>query len=212
MSSKADLTQERILSSARKEFLQAGFHNASMRRIASEANVTTGAVYRYFADKDTLFQEATKDAVHALHNLYSNMTDIAFDELEAGNTYDRNRSMANLTELFEVVYEYFDQFYLLVMCSKDSIQESFLHKIVEEETACTLEYLERLKKQIGSDYEIDKTGLHIVIEAFVSALLEPVRHRMSKEEAMKHIVFIGNFFADGWAGVEGELTRTETKK
>ncbi|MFH1138215.1 MAG: helix-turn-helix domain-containing protein [Pseudomonadota bacterium] len=44
-----------ILSAARKLFLQKGYHNATMRDIAAEAALTTGALYFYFNGKDEIY-------------------------------------------------------------------------------------------------------------------------------------------------------------
>ena len=41
-------TIDRILECSKKEFLEKGFKNASLRVIAKEAGVTTGAIYGYF--------------------------------------------------------------------------------------------------------------------------------------------------------------------
>ena len=40
-----------ILEAGKKEFLTYGYEKASLRRIAKEASVTTGAIYGYFPGK-----------------------------------------------------------------------------------------------------------------------------------------------------------------
>lgn len=202
MKTKADFTQERIIQSAAQEFLEEGYQTASMRRIAAKAKVTTGAIYRYFTDKEALFHAVTKDALAALEQLYTVMNDSALAEIEKGYTYDRNRSMINLNELFDIVYQHFNQFYLLVMYSEETSSGSFVHHLAEVEMRSTTLYIEKLKAKYNSSYEVDQVGLYIVTESFISALLEPIRRRMPKAEAMKHIAFIGNYSADGWAGIE----------
>ena len=42
-------TREKLLRSAKEEFVEKGFQNASLRKICSKAGVTTGAVYCFFA-------------------------------------------------------------------------------------------------------------------------------------------------------------------
>ncbi|MBB6694880.1 TetR/AcrR family transcriptional regulator [Cohnella xylanilytica] len=46
----------RILSAALNEFEQQGYAQSSMRRIAAEAGVTAGNIYRYYKGKEELFQ------------------------------------------------------------------------------------------------------------------------------------------------------------
>lgn len=47
--------RERLLASAKEEFLAHGFRNASLRRICAKAGVTTGALYFFFRNKEQLF-------------------------------------------------------------------------------------------------------------------------------------------------------------
>jgi AcrR family transcriptional regulator len=47
--------RQRILKSARREFKKRGFEKASMRSIASAANMTVGNLYRYYKNKEDLY-------------------------------------------------------------------------------------------------------------------------------------------------------------
>ena len=50
---KDNLRQD-IIKAAKEEFLKYGYDGASMRRIASKANMTVGNLYRYFKNKDDI--------------------------------------------------------------------------------------------------------------------------------------------------------------
>lgn len=54
MKDKTD-TKELLLKVAKEEFLYKGFEKASMRTICKKANVTTGAAYFFFKDKNDIF-------------------------------------------------------------------------------------------------------------------------------------------------------------
>lgn len=62
--------RERILSSAEVLIARRGFHGISMQQVAQHANVATGTIYRYFADKETLLrcvhEERLRDAAVAI--------------------------------------------------------------------------------------------------------------------------------------------------
>nr|WP_314460405.1 TetR family transcriptional regulator [uncultured Clostridium sp.] len=62
-----------ILEAGKQEFLKYGYEGASLRRIAREACVTTGAIYGYFPGKDALFEELTGDAADGLMEEYRKM-------------------------------------------------------------------------------------------------------------------------------------------
>ena len=44
-----------LMAAGKKEFLNHGFMGASLRNIAASLGVTTGAIYRYYTDKEALF-------------------------------------------------------------------------------------------------------------------------------------------------------------
>ena len=52
--SKSEDTKQLILDTAKKEFMEKGYNDASVRSIAKQAGLTTGAIFRYFADKESL--------------------------------------------------------------------------------------------------------------------------------------------------------------
>lgn len=205
MSSKSDRTMQRIIECARSEFLEAGFHNASLRKIAGNAGVTTGAIYRYFPDKQDLWQQVTQNVEEAILTYCETMIDTAMTEAEKGNSYDLGDSSHNMASLYDLIYQHFDEFYLLLMRSDGDKTASFLHRIVELEEKSTLAYFERLAAYYQSDYQMDTVALHFLIEAYITAIFEPVRHRMSKEDAIRHATSLTEYFSLGWLGIEEKM-------
>ena len=49
-------TKTRLLQAATEEFAEFGYEKSSLRRICKNAEVTTGALYFFFQDKEDLFQ------------------------------------------------------------------------------------------------------------------------------------------------------------
>lgn len=66
-------TRGRILEAARRCFTRSGFHLASMHDILAEADLSAGAVYRYFRSKDEIIC-AIADA--ALEDLTESLRDV----------------------------------------------------------------------------------------------------------------------------------------
>ena len=62
--------KQKLLESAKKEFLQHGYEKASLRRICASAGVTTGALYFFFQNKAELFSAVVKTkAEHLLQQV-----------------------------------------------------------------------------------------------------------------------------------------------
>ncbi len=56
-------SREKLIECARKEFSEKGYEKASLRKITSDAGMTTGAVYFFFKDKNGLFGAVVDDAL-----------------------------------------------------------------------------------------------------------------------------------------------------
>ena len=57
-------TKELILRSAMDIFLEAGYQEASMRKIAAKAGITAGAIYKHFSGKEEMFEEIFLSLIH----------------------------------------------------------------------------------------------------------------------------------------------------
>ncbi|SCZ77087.1 TetR/AcrR family transcriptional regulator [Acidaminobacter hydrogenoformans] len=64
-----DQVRNRIITSAKSEFLEKGFAHASMRVIAENSEITVGNIYRYFSSKQSLFEEVVRPAYLSLKGL-----------------------------------------------------------------------------------------------------------------------------------------------
>ena len=54
--------KQHLMEAAIRVFAVKGFDDASMREIAAEAGLTTGAIYHHYKNKDDLFYDAVKEA------------------------------------------------------------------------------------------------------------------------------------------------------
>lgn len=80
--------RERILNAAGEAFARDGFEGASLNRILEEAEISKGAAYYYFADKEDLFATVIR---HALEHVVSDNAP-ELDELTADNYWPRIES------------------------------------------------------------------------------------------------------------------------
>lgn len=84
-----DARRQQILDAARRCFLRNGFHLTSMQDILSEADLSAGAVYRYFRSKDDLIVAIAAQAIEGVRDvlqpIFDNESppplDVAFTQL-----------------------------------------------------------------------------------------------------------------------------------
>lgn len=108
----------KILEAGKNEFLEKGFRKASVRSIAAAVNVTTGAVYRYYENKEALFDALVSAPAEELYELYRSYNeDFSKQELseQIGELSD---GIEDETDgLLGFIYEHYDAFKLIACCS-----------------------------------------------------------------------------------------------
>ncbi|MGL6200969.1 MAG: TetR/AcrR family transcriptional regulator [Lachnospiraceae bacterium] len=199
MPSDAAKTHEDILSSAKAEFLEYGFAGASLRRIAANAGVTTGALYRHFRDKDALFNALVAPVYNQFLEQYEATGELHLKQLEAEGMDPMWEASASSIEGFiEYIYSHFDTFKLLINCSEQSPYEHFTHTLVELDVRLTSKYLELAKTYGHPVRDVSRRELHFVITAQFSCVLELVIHEVPYEEAKQMLKNITRFITAGW--------------
>ena len=73
-------TRATILQSAKEIFLECGYQEASMRKIAARAGITPGAIYKHFSGKEEMFGEIFAESGNKLMALSESMLDIDFSD------------------------------------------------------------------------------------------------------------------------------------
>ena len=110
-------TKEKLLQSARAEFLAKGYQGASLRSICKASGVTTGALYFFFKDKDDLF---TSLVAPQLNTLKAMLTEHMRQELlvldsgeDAAENEFRDDAYAS-QQVLHLLYQNYDLFLLLL--------------------------------------------------------------------------------------------------
>ncbi len=67
--------RERVLRAAREEFADHGFENTSIQQIARKAEISVGAVYKYFDDKEALFVTVVQEGLGALEKMLMTLSE-----------------------------------------------------------------------------------------------------------------------------------------
>lgn len=103
-----DEVRNRIMTAALQEFKEKGYLDASMRKIASEAGVALGNVYRYFKNKEELFNEL----MEPVYILFMSELKKHMDNASAVYAIDALELVAD--QFIKILKEYSTQFLILV--------------------------------------------------------------------------------------------------
>lgn len=197
--SKSEDTKQLILDTAKKEFMEKGYNDASVRSIAKQAGLTTGAIFRYFADKESLFAALVSPVADHMLDLYRKGGERGFASLTDGHPENMwNISDEVISVLVEYIFANKDAFYLLISQSAGSAYESFVDQLIEEEEKQTYTFQQEMIRHGYSCRPLTLDEIHILLSAQYYAFFEIVRHKLEKDEALDRIHLIADFFGSAW--------------
>lgn len=192
-------TLQKIMAEGKKEFLENGFKDASLRKIVKCAGVTTGAFYGYFPDKKALFEALVLPAVSDLEKLFLDVHR-SFEALPNSVKQDRvfDYSIPYMKELISFIYEHFDEFKLLVTCAEGTAYSDFINGLVDMEVDSTISFIHATRNDALLAGRITKELMHIISSAYFTAIFEIVVHNMPREAADRYVENLNHFFTAGW--------------
>ena len=142
-------TQKRILEVGKREFLEKGFKDASLRAIVKEAGFTKGAFYGYYNSKEALFDALVAPAADELIAQFKQAQQAHYElvtEDKAEQSQDLSTSYLNY--FINYIYDHFDSFKLVICCSEGTRYANYIHELVELEVDQTEDYYQQLR-QLG---------------------------------------------------------------
>ena len=197
-------TMERIQQAAMEEFSEKGFQGASLRQIVKNAGVTTGAFYGYFSSKEALFNALVEPHAAALMGRFME-AQTSFAELpeEQQPSHMGVESRNYLDWMVDYICQHREPVKLLLTRSEGTSYEHFVHNMVEVEVEYTLQYMEVLRR-LGKDIPVlDKSLCHIIASGMMSGIFEIVVHDMPREQALRDVDQLRDFYTAGWLKLMG---------
>ena len=204
MSRDFQQTHEKLLACAKKHFLEFGFERASIREICKDANVTNGAFYNHFVDKEALFGSLVESVVQTIQKIYSETIDKHFDLVKTDELKNLWKlSESTIIQIIEYIYENFDVFRLLLMCSSGTKYAGFLDDLVRADVQETIKLIAELKARGVPVNDLDEDEWHMLVHSYYASIAEIVMHNYPKPAALKYAHTLSVFFSSGWQTVLG---------
>ncbi|MBQ7775896.1 MAG: TetR/AcrR family transcriptional regulator [Lachnospiraceae bacterium] len=198
-------TKSKLLQSAKAEFMEKGYMNASLRNICKNAGVTTGALYFFFQDKADLFQAITKETIEGIHQLmhkhYNEELQLfglamVTDEL----LEEHNQDMEAATEIIHQMYLYRDEVLLLLTKSQGSGLENVADIFIEESEKHLLVIAKQMQ-QVYPDKVLDENFIHWLAHMQIDAFIYMITHIKKEEEALIFMKQMMLHMTSGWYGL-----------
>jgi len=189
---------QRIVDCAKKEFLEKGFKDASLRIIAKNANTSTSSIYTRFKDKEGLFDAIVNPVIKDFEDYFLRSQE-SFHEIDASKQDDMKYDYSGdcMDEMIDYIYDHFDEFHLLLRCSYGTGASDFIERLVDIEVDYTLKFIEITGNDAIEKGRASREFLHIITKAYFSGFFEIVLHDMKKEDAMFYVQQLRDFYSAG---------------
>ena len=205
MAKQVEGVYERILECAKKEFLEKGYADASLRTIASQAGTSTNSIYVRFKDKEGLFAAIVEPVSREFMSRFLEVQETfhAFDRETQCKEVGRY-SAGEMLKMVDYMYDHLEEFRLLLDASHGTKFQNFVDGLVSVEEDYPWKWMEtagvRLKPEDGMTREL----YHMVFTSYFEGIFETVRHGMSREDAKRYISILGKYHHGGFLAITGE--------
>lgn len=195
-------TKEKLIASARTEFLEKGYARASLRKICANAGVTTGALYFFFQDKEDLFRAIVEPPLSALVNMLKAHFEEDRQILSKPEAYEHQAGDHDeIAEMFiRHLYQNYDSFLLLLTKSQGTAFENSLDQIVDlmgkQFELSAKQYAKQSSGKPPNSYIVHWMA-HMVTDAFIHLLT----HIPDEEAAMQQTKIILDFIVKGFTEI-----------
>ncbi len=114
-----DEVRQNIMNAAVKTFKDQGYQKASMRTIASEAGMSPGNLYRYYKNKDAMFEALLQPLMDNFEKLKNEKKEFNFDMIDV-NFLDHS---VFIEQLVQARLEFRDELFILLLRADGSAYE-----------------------------------------------------------------------------------------
>lgn len=208
MAKQIEGVADRILAAAKKEFLDKGYVDASLRTIAAAADTSTNSIYVRFGDKEGLFSAIVEPVLSEMTTRFVRIQE-RFHQMTPVEQEQQMPKYADggTAELVDYMYEHLDEFRLLL----DSSYGTRFHNFVDELVRIEVEYTYKYMEAVGCPEEFGGTLtqmlLHIVTTSRFESIFEIIRHGLSREEASEYIELLSRYHRTGFLEIFGREAR-----
>jgi AcrR family transcriptional regulator len=194
----------RILASAKQNFLANGYKSSNLRKICKDAGITTGALYRHFPDKASLFASIVDSVVQGIKNIYAASTEECFSFFNENEiTQAFQVSYKAVTGFMNYIYENLDYFKLLLMCSNGTKYVHFVDDMVTLEMNEREKIFKILKKKNIEFSIVRRRESHLLTHSYFASIFEVVAHDFTRKEALDYAHTLVTYSNAGWRAILG---------
>lgn len=190
-----------ILQAARKEFLQRGFKNTSMRAVSRLSGVTLSNIYNYFKDKNELFRAVLSPLLDLFDQMFLQHNSPDYLDIDIFSMDAYQERMIN--EFMVIPRDFRTELKLLLFNSSGSSLENFRDFFTDRYTEESARYMRTMKARYPHvKADLSRFFLHAMCSFLLTIMGEIVTHNELTDADIKcFITEYVTFSTAGWKAI-----------
>ena len=185
---------DKIVKSAREEFLEKGYAGASLRKIAEKAGVTVGAIQTRYKSKDELFCCLLRPLLDEIEALFRNTKADYYSGAETDLSAGLKASMRHeSTAILHLIFGHYEEAVLLLCRGAGSSLEHYFDRIVQNKIKESVMFF-----RAAGFADIDEKLLGLLISAQFDSYRGIVTGCRDRETAEKYMETLMTYHFGGW--------------
>ncbi len=164
-------TRAAILKSAMEVFLEVGYQEASMRKIAARAGITAGAIYKHFSGKEEMFDEIFEESGRMLMEVTESMIGTGFTAMSDDELLKVLYSRVSV-QIFDMLEGDMQLFHMLLKNDSGKCLEKFRSIYIERSSSFAIKYYDELYKRGIATRKLSERTVYMLSLAEFSMVCE----------------------------------------
>lgn len=197
MAHKNHELDSKIYDAALSEFLEKGYRDASLRKIAEKAGVTVGAIRTRFKTKDDLFCSLLEPLISEIEAVFESVKGEYYHQTGEDIVTHMESSMKMESEtILRLIFGHYDEAVLLLCRSAGSSMEGFFDKIIERKVCESESFFDGLERKY-----FDSNLLRLLISSQFHSYFQIVSGGYGKDAAQGYMDAVMRYHFGGWTAL-----------
>lgn len=197
-------TRNKLLKSARVEFMEKGYMKASLRTICKNAGVTTGALYFFFQDKEDLFESIAKETINNIWQMmqghYNDERVMAENGMTTEEIQDNHGDLDESAAIIRQMYLHRDDILLVLTKAQGTKFENIADKFIETSEVHYRAMAAEMQK-LYPGKSVDDQMLHWLAHMQIDAFIYMITHIEKEEDGLAFMRQFITYMITGWVGL-----------
>ncbi len=195
-------SKEKILRVSEELFFTQGFHETGIREIAKKAGLSSGALYKHFADKEAILCEIIEPHIQEWWKVCNEELQIFEDNIKKLKnktiSLDELISLSDENVLIEIVEKSPDIWTFVFHNSKGTQYESFIHELVDWEYSVTIQILDIIYANQSYFEQVSETSMKFIIRSYFETVFNTFKPDVDAETRKFLIKTISDLYTPFW--------------